>query len=197
MHFTSSLRPRGINSSGPQEHRTSDESQPTQLLYHPLDQRRVALQQPCLKGACIPEVRAPRYYPCSPAIDISITQLLAMAPITGAGWSTAQVPQRQVLHFEQDVLLKPTSRRVWGRQLSLSPQKLQLECSLQATHLLQLPKSKCRNQKVRRPFHWGASNSSAAFPNNFLFLIKLAISHPSWMRFLYQMSPDWQKFIFH
>lgn len=41
------------------------------------------------------------------------------------------------------------------------------------------------------------NNSSAAFPNNFLFLTKPAISHPSWMWFLCQMSPDWQKFIFH
>lgn len=29
---------------------------------------------------CIPAVRAPRYYPCSCAVQLSITQLLAMAP---------------------------------------------------------------------------------------------------------------------
>lgn len=51
MHFMSSLKPASMNSRGSQEWRTSDESHPTQLLYHPHHQRHVALQKPCLKGA--------------------------------------------------------------------------------------------------------------------------------------------------
>lgn len=68
-----------------------------------------------LLEGCIPAVRAPHYYPCFSAIELSITQLPAMVPITGAGWSTAQDLERQVLHLEQDVLLKLTSRRLWDQ----------------------------------------------------------------------------------
>lgn len=136
-----------MNSSGPQKQRASDESNPTQLLYHPHHQRCGIAS--ALSEGCILVERNPRYYPCSPDTDPSITQLLAVAPITGGGWSTAQAPERHVLHLEQDVLLKQTSRRVWDRRLSQSLQKLQLKCSSWATHLLQLPQSKCRNPKVR------------------------------------------------
>lgn len=144
MHFLSSLKPSGMNSSGPQERRISDQSHPTQILDHPQHQRHVALHQPCLKSVS-QGWGPPRHYPCSPAIDLSVTQPLAMVPLTGAGWSTAQDPKRQILHLEQDVLLKLTLRWVWDRRLSLSAQKLLLERSLQATHLLQLQESKSEN----------------------------------------------------
>lgn len=144
MHFLSSLNPSGMNSSGPQERRTSDQSHPTQLLYHPQHQTHAALHQPCLKGAS-QQWGPPCHDPCSPTTDLSITQPLAMAPFTGAGWSTAQDPERQVLHLEQDVLLKLTLRWVWDRRLSLPAQKLLPEWSLQATHLLQLQESKSEN----------------------------------------------------
>lgn len=46
-------------------------------------------------------------------------------------------------------------------------------------------------KKWERSFHWEANNSSAAFPNNFLFLIKRAISQPSWVWFLCQIPEPW------
>lgn len=160
MHFMSSLKLGGMSSSSPQDQRSSDESHPTQLLQHPHQQRHVALQKPCLK------VRAPHYYPYSSATQLSITQLLATVPITSAGWSTAQDPERKVLHLEQDVLLKLKSRWVWDRQLSLSHRNCCSSVHRRLHTSYNCHKANAGIKKWEWSCHWDANNSSAAFPNN-------------------------------